>query len=125
MKKVIATDQAPSAIGAYSQAVRVGNTVYVSGQIPLDAQTMQVCPGGFAERVDQVIGNLAAVAQASGGGLEHVVKLNVYLTDLSKFSQVNERMEALWPQPYPARACVEVSALPRGVDVEMDAILVL
>ena len=125
MKKVIVTDQAPSAIGAYSQAVRVGNTVYLSGQIPLNPQTMEVCAGGFRERVDQVIANLAALAQASGGGLEHVVKLNVYLTDLSNFSQVNERMEALWPQPYPARACVEVAALPRGVDVEMDAVLVL
>ena len=125
MKKVIVTKEAPSAIGAYSQAIQVGTTVYLSGQIPLDPSTMEVCKGGFCERVDQVISNLAAVAQASGGSLEHVVKLNVYLTNLENFAEVNERMELLWPQPYPARACVEVSALPRGVDVEMDAVLVI
>jgi reactive intermediate/imine deaminase len=124
-KEIIATKGAPQAIGTYSQAVKVNDTVYLSGQIPLDPETMELCNGGFYDRVVQVVKNLKEVAQASGGDLKDIVKLNVYLTDLSTFSVVNKAMENYWKKPFPARACVEVSALPKDVDVEMDAVMVL
>lgn len=124
-KTIIHTDKAPAAIGAYSQAVRVGDTVYLSGQIPLVAETMQVVEGGFAEQAHQVFKNLQAVAQAAGGNLNDLVKVNAYLTDLSNFSTFNEIMAQYFTAPYPARAAVEVSALPKGVLVEAEAILVL
>ncbi|PIT37521.1 RidA family protein [Snodgrassella alvi] len=124
-KTIIHTDKAPAAIGAYSQAVRVGDTVYLSGQIPLVAETMQVVAGGFAEQAHQVFKNLQAVAQAAGGNLNDLVKVNAYLTDLSNFSTFNEIMAQYFTAPYPARAAVEVSALPKGVLVEAEAILVL
>lgn len=124
-KTIIHTDNAPAAIGAYSQAVRVGDTIYLSGQIPLVAETMQVVAGGFAEQAHQVFKNLQAVAQAAGGNLNDLVKVNAYLTDLSNFSTFNEIMAQYFTAPYPARAAVEVSALPKGVLVEAEAILVL
>lgn len=124
-KTIIHTDKAPAAIGAYSQAVRVGDTVYLSGQIPLVAETMQVVAGGFAEQAHQVFKNLQAVAQAAGGNLNDLVKVNAYLTDLSNFATFNEIMAQYFTAPYPARAAVEVSALPKGVLVEAEAILVL
>lgn len=124
-KTIIHTDKAPAAIGAYSQAVRAGDTVYLSGQIPLVAETMQVVAGGFAEQAHQVFKNLQAVAQAAGGNLNDLVKVNAYLTDLSNFSTFNEIMAQYFTAPYPARAAVEVSALPKGVLVEAEAILVL
>jgi reactive intermediate/imine deaminase len=122
--EVIATKVAPAAIGTYSQAVKVGSTVYLSGQIPLVPETMEIVDGSFKDQVVQVITNLEAVTKAAGGGLEHIVKLMVYLTDLANFSAVNDVMESLWPKPYPARAAVGVAALPRAVAVEMDAIMV-
>ena len=125
MKDVISTASAPQAIGTYSQAIRVGKTIYLSGQIPLMPETGQLCDGDFKARVERVIANLKAVAEAAGGDLNHIVKLNVFLTDLSQFEAVNDVMSNLWPAPYPARAMVEVRALPKGVDVEMDAIMVL
>lgn len=124
-KTIIHTDKAPAAIGAYSQAVRVGDTVYLSGQIPLVAETMQVVEGGFAEQAHQVFKNLQAVAQAAGGNLNDLVKVNAYLTDLSNFATFNEIMAQYFTAPYPARAAIEVSALPKGVLVEAEAILVL
>ncbi len=126
MKKVvISTPQAPKAIGPYSQAVRVGDTVYLAGQIPLNPQTMDMDEGEMPEQIARVFENLSAVAQAAGGTLQDVVKLNVYLTDLSNFPIVNEVMAQFFQQPYPARAAVGVAALPRGATVEMDAVLVL
>ncbi|WP_370389742.1 RidA family protein [Snodgrassella alvi] len=124
-KTIIHTDKAPAAIGAYSQAVRAGDTVYLSGQIPLVTETMQVVAGGFAEQAHQVFKNLQAVAQAAGGNLNDLVKVNAYLTDLSNFATFNEIMAQYFTAPYPARAAVEVSALPKGVLVEAEAILVL
>ena len=125
MKHIIKTAEAPAAIGPYSQAVRIGNTVYLSGQIPLDPDTNEVCGGGFSDRANQVFKNISTVATAAGGGLSSIVKLTIYVTDMDVFSTLNEVMEKCWPQPYPARAVVEVSALPRGVDIEMDAIMVI
>ncbi|WP_239373319.1 RidA family protein [Snodgrassella gandavensis] len=124
-KNIIHTDKAPAAIGAYSQAVRAGNTVYLSGQIPLAAETMQVVEGGFAEQAHQVFKNLQAVAEAAGGSLNDLVKVNAYLTDLSNFATFNEIMAQYFTAPYPARAAVEVSALPKGVLVEAEGVLVL
>ncbi|WP_239325983.1 RidA family protein [Snodgrassella gandavensis] len=124
-KNIIHTDKAPAAIGAYSQAVRAGNTVYLSGQIPLVAETMQVVEGGFAEQAHQVFKNLQAVAEAAGGSLNDLVKVNAYLTDLSNFATFNEIMAQYFTAPYPARAAVEVSALPKGVLVEAEGVLVL
>lgn len=121
-KQVIATNDAPSAIGTYSQGIRVNSTVYLSGQIGLDAQTMTLV-SGIEAQVHQVFLNLGAVASAAGGGLQHTVKLNVYLTDLSHFAKVNEIMAHYFEVPYPARAAVGVKELPRGALVEMDAIL--
>jgi reactive intermediate/imine deaminase len=124
-KTIINTDAAPQAIGTYSQAVKVDNTVYISGQIPLDPASMEIVDGGIAGQITRVFENLKAVAEASGGSLADVVKLNIFLVDLGNFPTVNEIMAQYFAEPYPARAAVEVSALPKGVGVEMDAVLVL
>ena len=121
----IHTAHAPAAIGTYSQAVRCGQTVYLSGQIPLDPGTMALVDGDFADQVRRVFDNLAAVAEASGGSLADVVKLNVYLTDLANFPVVNEVMADYFRAPYPARAAIGVAALPKGAAVEADAVLYL
>jgi reactive intermediate/imine deaminase len=123
-KRVIATRQAPQAIGTYSQAVRVGDTVYCSGQIGLDPDSMQLVEGIDAQ-IHRVFRNLAAVAHEAGGSLADAVRLTVYLTDLTHFGRVNEVMSEYVPQPYPARAAVGVASLPRGALVEVDAVLVL
>ncbi len=124
-RAVISTPDAPAAIGPYSQAVKAGNTVWLSGQIPLVPETMEIVEGGIVEQAHQVFTNLAAVAAAAGGDLNNAVKLNISLTDLGDFNQVNEIMTGFLSQPYPARACVQVAALPRGVAIEVEAILVL
>ena len=124
-KTIIQTDNAPQAIGTYSQAIKVDNTVYISGQIPLDPASMEVVAGGTEAQITRVFDNLSAVAEASGGSLREVVKLNIFLTDLGCFASVNEIMARYFSEPYPARAAIEVSALPKGVEVEMDAVLVL
>lgn len=124
-KTIIHTEQAPAAIGAYSQAVRAGNTVYLSGQIPLNPATMEVVDGGFAEQTHQVFKNLKAVIEAAGGSFDDVVKLNAYLTDLSHFATFNQIMGEYCRQPFPARAAVQVSALPKGVLVEVEGVVVL
>jgi len=124
-KTIIHTDAAPQAIGTYSQAVKVDNTVYISGQIPLDPASMEVVSGGIEAEITRVFDNLEAVAEASGGSLADVVKLNIFLTDLGNFPTVNEVMATYFQQPYPARAAIGVAALPKGVGVEMDAVLVI
>ena len=124
-REIIQTDSAPQAIGTYSQAVKTGTTVYLSGQIPLHPETMEMVDGDMAEQIRRVFDNLAAVANAAGGSLFDVVKLNVFLTDLGDFALVNEIMATYFRQPYPARAAVGVAALPRGAQVEMDAIMEL
>jgi reactive intermediate/imine deaminase len=124
-KTIIQTDDAPQAIGTYSQAVKVDNTVYISGQIPLDPASMEVVSGGIEAEITRVFDNLQAVATTSGGSLADVVKLNIFLTDLSNFPTVNEIMAQYFQQPYPARAAIGVAALPKGVGVEMDAVLVI
>lgn len=125
MRRIIQTDNAPAAIGPYSQAVVAGNTVYISGQIALDPATGEVVDGDFSVQARQVFANLKAVADAAGGGLASAVKLTIYLTDLSEFATVNAIMSEYFDAPYPARAAVQVAALPKGVVVEADAILVL
>lgn len=122
--QVISTSLAPAAIGPYSQAVRAGNTVYLSGQIGLDPVSMQMVEG-FEAQARQVFSNLKAVAEASGGSLANAVKLNIYLTDLGKFAQVNELMQQFFTAPFPARATLGVASLPRGGEIEIDAVLVL
>jgi len=122
---VIATVDAPAAIGTYSQAVRVGQTVYLSGQIALDPATGQLVDGGIDAQIHRVFRNLRAVLTAAGGGFEHCVKLTVFLTTLTNFARVNEIMAEYFSKPYPARAAVGVSELPRGALVEIDAIMVL
>jgi reactive intermediate/imine deaminase len=124
-KTIIHTADAPQAIGTYSQAVKVDNTVYVSGQIPLDPASMEVVEGGIEAEITRVFDNLKAVAEASGGSLADVVKLNIFLVDLSNFPSVNEIMAKYFEEPYPARAAIGVAALPKGVGVEMDAVLVV
>jgi reactive intermediate/imine deaminase len=121
----VATKLAPQAIGTYSQAIKAGNTVYLSGQIPLDPQTGELVTGDIEAQVRQVFENLRAVARAGGGDLANAVKLNVYLTDMGNFQTVNKVMAEYFAQPYPARAAVGVAALPRGTTVEVDGILVL
>lgn len=121
----ISTPDAPQAIGTYSQAVRTGSTVYLSGQIPLDPASGQLVAGDMEAQVRRVFDNLRAVALASGGDLDSVVKLNVYLTDLGHFQLVNQVMAEYFSEPYPARAAVGVAALPRGAAVEMDCVLEL
>ena len=122
-RAVIATKAAPAAIGPYSQAIKVGNTVWISGQIPLDPETMEVVTGGIAAEANQVFRNLDAVATAAGGSLNDAVKINISLTDLGDFATVNEIMTQYFAEPYPARACVQVAALPKGVSIEVEAIL--
>lgn len=122
-RAVIATGAAPAAIGPYSQAVKVGNTVWISGQIPLDPETMECVPGGISQQAKRVFQSLAAIADAAGGSLADAVKINISLTDLGDFAAVNEVMLQFFDEPYPARACVEVAALPRGVAIEVEAIL--
>ncbi|MGI9334370.1 MAG: Rid family detoxifying hydrolase [Gammaproteobacteria bacterium] len=121
-KRIISTDNAPAAIGTYSQAVAVGDTVYISGQLGLDPATMAL-RSGFEAQAVQVFENLQAVAQAAGGALADAVKLNIYLSDLSNFPTVNEVMARYFDEPYPARAAVEVSALPKGAEVEIEGVL--
>lgn len=124
-RRIIHTEAAPAAIGTYSQAVACGNTVYLSGQIPLDPKTMTLVNATIEDEIHQVFKNLAAVAEAAGASLTHVAKLNVYLTDLTHFPKVNEIMGKYFSQPYPARAAVGVAALPKGARVEADAVLVI
>ncbi len=125
MREVIATDKAPQAIGTYSQAVRVGNTVYLSGQIALIPETMEMREGDISERIHQVFKNLTAVCEAAGGSLQDIAKLNIFLTDMSHFATVNEIMAEYFEQPYPARAAVAVKQLPKDTDVEMDGVMAL
>ena len=120
-KEAIHSDAAPAAIGTYSQAIRSGDIVFLSGQIPLDPQTMEFVDGDFEARARQVFDNLKAVAEAAGGSLDQVVKLTIFLTDLDNFATVNSVMEDYFNQPYPARAAVGVASLPKGADVEADA----
>jgi reactive intermediate/imine deaminase len=124
-RKPVHTDEAPGAIGTYSQAVACGKTVYLSGQIPLDPKSMTLVAGGIEEQIHQMFRNLAAVAKASGGSLAHAAKLTIYMTDLTQFAKVNEIMAQYFSKPYPARATVGVAALPKGAAVEADAVLVL
>jgi reactive intermediate/imine deaminase len=124
-KQPIHTPRAPAAIGPYSQAIKAGNTVYLSGQIPLEPKTMQLVTGDIRAQTRQVFDNLAAVAEASGGSLANAVRLTVYLTDLANFGVVNEIMAEYCKEPYPARAAIGVAQLPRGAAVEVDGILVL
>ncbi|MCP4266601.1 MAG: RidA family protein [Candidatus Brocadiaceae bacterium] len=124
-KEIISTDKAPAAIGTYSQAVKVDKTVYMSGQIPLDPSTMEVVDSGIQAEIVQVFQNLTAVCEAAGGNLQNIVKLNIFLTDLSNFPIVNEIMAQYFETPYPARAAIGVSELPKGVGVEMDAVMVV
>ncbi|MBL4712492.1 MAG: RidA family protein [Gammaproteobacteria bacterium] len=122
-KTIISTDKAPQAIGTYSQAVKVGSTVYLSGQIPLIPETMEMVEGDIKDQIHRVFNNLQAVAHAAGGELSDIVKLNIFLTDLSNFPHVNEVMAEYFQQPYPARAAIGISALPKDADVEMDAVM--
>ena len=124
-RQVIHSDAAPQAIGPYSQAVRAGDTVYVSGQIPLDPATGALVSGDIELEIRRVLDNLKAIAQAAGGSLDHVVKLSVFLTDLSHFGKVNEIMPQYFREPYPARAAIGVAALPRGARIEMECVLSL
>jgi len=124
-KQIIQSDKAPQAIGTYSQAVRIDRTVYLSGQIPLVPETMTIVEGDISAQITQVFDNLQAVAEAAGGDFSDIVKLNVFLTDLAHFPIVNEIMGRYFQPPYPARAAIGVAALPKGADVEMDAIMVL
>jgi len=124
-RAVISTPAAPAAIGPYSQAIKVGNTVWLSGQIPLLAATGELVAGDITAQARQVFANLAAVAEAAGGSLEHAVKINISLVDLADFAAVNAVMESFFTAPFPARACVQVAALPRGAAIEVEAILAL
>ena len=121
-KEIIFTEKAPKAIGTYSQAVKVNNTVYISGQIPLIPETMEVIEGSVEEQIHQVFKNLQAIIETAGGSFENVVKLNIFLTDLSNFPTVNQVMAQYFTEPYPARAAIGVKELPKDVPVEMDAI---
>ncbi len=124
-RAVISTPNAPEAIGPYSQAVKVGNTLWLSGQIPLVPGTMELVRGDITAQARQVFSNLAAVAEAAGGSLNNAVKINISLTSLADFAAVNEVMASMLQEPYPARACVQVAALPRDADIEVEAILVI
>lgn len=124
-REIISTPKAPAAIGTYSQAVKVGKTVYLSGQIPLVPETMTIVEGDIEARIHQVFKNLSAVCEAAGGSLQDVVKLNIFLTDLSNFAAVNKIMAEYFQQPYPARAAVGVAQLPRDAQVEMDGVMEL
>lgn len=124
-RTIVQTDKAPRAIGTYSQAVKVDNTVYLSGQIPLDPASMEMVSGDIEVHIRRVFDNLRAVTQAAGGDLKDIVKLNVFLTDLGNFARVNQIMAEYFKEPYPARAAVGVASLPKGAEVEMDAIMVI
>jgi reactive intermediate/imine deaminase len=124
-KEIITTDKAPAAIGPYSQAIKVGDTVFLSGQIPLVPETMQLVVGDIKQQTTQVFANLSAVAAAAGGSLDDAVKINISLTNLDDFIEVNTIMAQFFSEPYPARACVQVAALPKGAAVEIEAILSL
>jgi reactive intermediate/imine deaminase len=124
-RQIISTDKAPEAIGTYSQAVKVGDTVYLSGQIPLVPATMSMVEGGIGAQIRQVFDNLQAVCEAAGGSLPDIVKLNIFLTDLGHFAEVNTIMAEYFREPYPARAAIGVASLPRAAEVEMDAVMVL
>ena len=123
--EIIFTEDAPRAIGTYSQAVKVGNTIYLSGQIPLIPETMELVKGDKTDQIKRVFMNLAAVAKASGGSLSDITKLNIYLTDLSDFPLINEIMPEYFSEPYPARAVVGVASLPKEATIEMDAIMMI
>lgn len=125
MKEIINTNNAPEAIGTYSQAVKVGKTVYLSGQIPLVPETMEMVEGGIEQQIRRVFDNLTAVCEAAGGSLQDIAKLNIFLTDLSNFVTVNTIMAEYFEEPYPARAAIGVAALPKDAGVEMDGILEL
>ncbi len=125
MKQTIHTDQAPQAIGPYSQAIKIANTVYFSGQIPLDPKTMALCSTDFKEQTTQVFTNIAAVAKAAGGDLASIVKLTIYLVDLANFAVVNETMQKFFTEPYPARTTIQVSALPKAAQIEIEALMVV
>ncbi len=122
-RAIISTDAAPAAIGPYSQAIKVGNTVWISGQIPLDPDTMELVSGSIEAEATRVFQNLAAIAKAAGGSLNDTVKINISMTDLDNFGAVNTIMASFFDEPYPARACVQVAALPKGVGIEIEAIL--
>lgn len=124
-KQIITTDQAPAAIGTYSQAIKTGETVYLSGQIPLVAETMQLISNDFEQQTHQVFKNLNAVCKAAGGELKDMVKLNIYLTDLVHFATVNEIMSQYFPEPYPARAAIGINQLPKNALIEIDGVMVL
>ncbi len=124
-RSVISTQKAPAAIGTYSQAVKVGSTVYISGQIPLDPGTMEVVEGGFEEQAVRVFENLKAITEAAGGDMNDIAKLTILMADLGNFAKVNEVMARYFEQPYPARAAYEVKALPKAVDLEIEAIMVV
>jgi reactive intermediate/imine deaminase len=124
-RTIVSTENAPSAIGPYSQAVTVGNTTYLSGQIPLNPETMKVETTDFAEQADQVFRNIKAVTEAAGGSVKDIVKLNIYLTDLSNFALVNEVMVRYFEAPFPARAAIGVASLPLGVQVEVEGVMVV
>lgn len=124
-KAIIKTEKAPAAIGTYSQAVKVNNTIYLSGQIPLDPVTMQIVEGDMRAQIIRVFENISAVCEASGGSLKDIVKLNIFLTDLNHFALVNEVMATYFSPPYPARAAVGVASLPRNALVEMDGVMVI
>jgi reactive intermediate/imine deaminase len=124
-RAVISSPAAPAAIGPYSQAIKVGNTVWISGQIPLDPDTMELVAGDITSQATRVFNNLAAVAEAAGGSLNDAVKVNISLTNLADFAAVNEVMASFFEEPYPARACVQVAALPKSVDIEVELIMAL
>ncbi|TXK62513.1 RidA family protein [Alkalisalibacterium limincola] len=124
-KTAISTEQAPAAIGPYSQAVRAGNTVYLSGQIPFVPATMELVSGDIAAEARQVFDNLRGVCEAAGGSLDRIVRVGIYLTDLADFNAVNEVMASVFAQPFPARSTIQVAGLPRGARVEVDAVMVL
>lgn len=124
-REIISTDRAPAAIGTYSQAVKTGSTVYLSGQIPLLPETMEMVEGGIEQQIRRVFDNLSAVAEAAGGSLADIAKLNIFLVDLGNFATVNEVMAEYFSEPYPARAAIGVASLPKGAGVEMDAVMEL
>lgn len=124
-RSIIQTDKAPAAIGTYSQAVKVGHTVYLSGQIPLVPETMEMVSEDFTEQAHQVFKNLSAVCEAAGGNIQDMAKVNIFLTDLGKFATVNEVMSQYFDEPYPARAAIEVAGLPKGSQIEIDGIVEL
>lgn len=125
MKQKIHTEHAPQAIGPYSQAIKTGNTIYFSGQIPLDPKTMALCATDFKEQTKQVFTNMAAVAKAAGGDLNSIVKLTIYLVDLANFAVVNETMQHFFSEPYPARTTLQVSALPKEAQIEIEAVMIV